>query len=240
MIVSAGEASFDVDAIVFDKDGTLMDLDAAWAPAAKQWVELAAAGDTGLQERLKLELGVAADGSLLDGGSMATEMMGQIASRTQAVLAEVVSEGEAILRVEEAALTIGELEIAVEPIGDVLGAMERLGDAGFVLAIASSDDTDQIFEDLAALGVVDLIAAVAGGDGPWDPKPDPGCLLALADGLSIDPGRMLMIGDSMTDVGAARAAGLPGVVGVSRADGTCSIAAMVDAVIASIDELLAT
>jgi len=237
VIVIAGDARFDVDMIVFDKDGTLMDLNAAWAPAAKKWVEVAAAGDNELRLRLETELGVEADGGLVDGGSMAIETVAQIAGRTQAVLAADLPVAEALSRVERAAEIISDLEIAVQPIGDVRGSLNRLSDAGLVLSVASSDDGDQIFDDLAALGVIELIAGVAAGDGPWDPKPDPASLLALAEGLSIEPARMLMVGDSTTDVGAARAAGAAGVVGIARSDGTCLIAGSVDAVVDSIEEI---
>ena len=34
----AGDVRFAADAIVFDKDGTLTDLDAAWVPRGARWV----------------------------------------------------------------------------------------------------------------------------------------------------------------------------------------------------------
>ena len=47
--VTAGGVTFEVDAIAYDKDGTLVDLDAAWGPAARAWVETAAQGDAALK-----------------------------------------------------------------------------------------------------------------------------------------------------------------------------------------------
>jgi phosphoglycolate phosphatase len=50
---------------------------------------------------------------------------------------------------------------------------------------------------------------VVGGDSCARRKPDPQPLYFACDALRVDPVQALMVGDSMTDVLAARAAGLP-------------------------------
>ena len=237
MIVSVGEVSFDVDAVVFDKDGTLMDLNVAWTPAGNALVDTAAGGDPELRQRLADELGLTPDG-LADGGSLATETAARITERARHVVGEFLDPVAADERIDAAMSAMAAAPVKVQPIGDVFGTIERLTNAGFVVAVASSDDSHQVFTDMAALDVTEMVAAVAGGDGPWAPKPDPGCLLALAEGLDLEPARMLMVGDSSAYVGAARAAGFAGVVGMTRADGTCPIADAVDVVVGSIDELV--
>ena len=60
---------FDVDAVAFDKDGTLIDLDAAWGSAALAWVTTAASGDAVLEETLAARLGLdLATGHLVGAG----------------------------------------------------------------------------------------------------------------------------------------------------------------------------
>ncbi|NNL28806.1 MAG: HAD family hydrolase [Acidimicrobiia bacterium] len=239
MIVRVGKTAFDVDMIVFDKDGTLIDLNAAWAPAARIWIETSADGDPTTMNALEAELGVDDDGQLLDGGSLASEAVGQITARTRAVLlSNGVDESAAEQRMKAAQAGIDQMTIDVRPLGPVRMIMERLAHAGLILTIASSDNASQIHADLVQLGISAVISAVAAGDGPWPPKPHPGGIIALADQFEVDPHRLLMVGDSLTDVAAARNAGAAGVVGVARADGTCVIAPMVDAVVRTIGELI--
>ena len=64
--VTAGSVTFEVDAIAYDKDGTLVDLDAAWGPAARAWVETAAQGDAGLMSELATRMGLDLDAAAND------------------------------------------------------------------------------------------------------------------------------------------------------------------------------
>jgi phosphoglycolate phosphatase len=67
---------------------------------------------------------------------------------------------------------------------------------------------------LAELGLSGHFAAVLGGDSLAVRKPDPGHLLATIAGMGALPERAVMVGDSINDIKAARAAGVP-VVAVS-------------------------
>jgi phosphoglycolate phosphatase len=62
---------------------------------------------------------------------------------------------------------------------------------------------------LAALGLGDEFEVVVSGDTLPHRKPHPAPLLHAAERLGVAPARMLMIGDSGNDVAAARAAGCP-------------------------------
>lgn len=61
---------------------------------------------------------------------------------------------------------------------------------------------------LEALGLDSLIEVVVTGDEAPAPKPDPGGLLMAATALHADLDRTVYVGDSIADLGAARAAGL--------------------------------
>jgi len=67
---------------------------------------------------------------------------------------------------------------------------------------------------LEALGIFDLFGMVISGDSLVEKKPDPMPLLHAAKHFSIEPPGCLMVGDSVNDVKAARAAGFP-VIAVS-------------------------
>jgi len=61
---------------------------------------------------------------------------------------------------------------------------------------------------LEGLGIAGFFAQVVGGDGPLARKPSPEPLLSVCEAEGIPPNESLMVGDSPTDVSAARAAGI--------------------------------
>ena len=67
---------------------------------------------------------------------------------------------------------------------------------------------------LAALKLDHYFGAVLGGDSLPVRKPDPRHILKTIDALESDPAFAVMIGDSISDISAAKAANIP-VVGVS-------------------------
>ena len=93
-------------------------------------------------------------------------------------------------------------------------ALDRLEADGWRLAICTNKMEAHSLKLLAALGVRDRFATVCGRDTfPWF-KPDPRHLTMTIERAGGDPGRAVMVGDSYSDVAAAKAAGVP-VVAVS-------------------------
>ncbi len=62
---------------------------------------------------------------------------------------------------------------------------------------------------LAAMGIADFFDVTIGGDQVARRKPDPQPLLMAAEKLRVDPKQAVMLGDSVSDVMAARGAGMP-------------------------------
>jgi phosphoglycolate phosphatase len=214
--VKAGDVVFDVDAVAFDKDGTLIDLDAAWGPAALAWVMTGAAGDTALEESLSLELGLdLATGHLVAGGLFAVGTVGQLYETTIRALSEHgASEADARAssdRAREMSALAGEKGNLLA-LGDVTGTFRSLHEAGLQLAIVSSDDRSTVDSAIEALSIGSLLGAVVTGDEGLDAKPAPDMLFEAADRLGVEPVRLLYVGDSWVDAEAARAAGTAGVV----------------------------
>lgn len=95
-----------------------------------------------------------------------------------------------------------------------LAALDRLEAEGFRLAICTNKMQAHSLKLLDALGVGDRFAAICGRDAfPWF-KPDPRHLILTIKRAGGDPHRAVMVGDSYSDVAAAKAAGIP-VVAVS-------------------------
>jgi phosphoglycolate phosphatase len=91
-------------------------------------------------------------------------------------------------------------------VAEVLG---RLHGLGLKLAVVTNKRRDFAVDLLGRSGLSAWIHAVVGGDSCPRGKPDPQPLHFACDAVNVDPTRALMVGDSLTDVLAARAAGMP-------------------------------
>ncbi|RWA67774.1 MAG: phosphoglycolate phosphatase [Mesorhizobium sp.] len=67
-------------------------------------------------------------------------------------------------------------------------------------------------EILLHFHLTEYLGAIVGGDAVTQLKPAPDALLLALDQLGVGPADALMVGDSSSDVGAARAAGMPVVL----------------------------
>ncbi|TIS52912.1 MAG: phosphoglycolate phosphatase [Mesorhizobium sp.] len=67
-------------------------------------------------------------------------------------------------------------------------------------------------EILLHFHLTEYLGAIVGGDAVTCLKPAPDALLLALDQLGVEPSDALMVGDSSSDVGAARAAGMPVVL----------------------------
>lgn len=237
MLVHAGEAAFDVEAIVFDKDGTLVTLESYWLEPSRAWVSMAAAGSPDLAALLQDELGVDGDGMAPD-GPLATASLADLVARTVRLLVTAgLPPAEAAARAAAARRRATEMSagLPLEPIGDVARAFQVLAEAGLRLAIATTDDHAPTARALRQLGVDHLVDVVVAADGDLPPKPHPEVLTSIAAELGIATASVLMVGDSARDAETAHAAGASGFVLVSPLGGRPAIRA--DAVIASVEEL---
>ncbi len=90
-----------------------------------------------------------------------------------------------------------------------LAAMDVLQAQGYVLAVCTNKPILHTRLILEHFGIADRFAAVAGRDSFPFHKPDPRHLTLTIEAAKADPNRAVMIGDSLTDIATARAAGIP-------------------------------
>jgi phosphoglycolate phosphatase len=116
-----------------------------------------------------------------------------------------------------------------------LGALKR---GGGKLAVCTNKTEALSVKLLRALDLDGYFDAIAGADTFPVRKPDPGHLLMAVERVAGDPARAVMVGDSETDVRAARAAGIP-IIGVTFGYTPTPIEAFKpDAVISHFDALI--
>ncbi len=100
------------------------------------------------------------------------------------------------------------------PFPGALACLDRLADAGAHLAICTNKREGLARQLFDALDLTARFGAIVGGDTMGVAKPDAAPLLAAIERAGGTRARAVMVGDTPTDVGAARAADVP-VVAVS-------------------------
>ncbi|MFP6758565.1 MAG: phosphoglycolate phosphatase [Alphaproteobacteria bacterium] len=98
------------------------------------------------------------------------------------------------------------------PYPGVIAALERFSAAGRRMAVCTNKPFAMSEVVLAELGLARFFDAVLGGDSLAVHKPDPAHLHAAIEGAGGRAPRAIMVGDSATDVAAARNTGVPVVV----------------------------
>jgi phosphoglycolate phosphatase len=94
----------------------------------------------------------------------------------------------------------------------VVAGLSHLRDRGFPLAVGTTKPTARAVLQLQACGLDGFFRHVQGTDPPLRPKPAPDVIVVACRTLGIAPARAVMVGDTARDVGAARAAGSRAVV----------------------------
>jgi phosphoglycolate phosphatase len=198
-----------IKAVLFDKDGVLVDFDATWCPSALKVIDTLADGDDGRRHALADAAGfdLAAVRFRKDSVFIAGE------SRELVDLwAEVIPEMPkyALGKQSRALFTkFGAEHVAAYD--DVADTLAALGQARIAMGIATNDDEISARTQMRALRLDGRFSFVAGADSGHGAKPGPGMLLAFAKHINVPPSEIIMVGDSTHDLSAARAAGMIGV-----------------------------
>ncbi len=226
----------EIELIVFDKDGTLVDFDLLWAGKLVHAVEavlVAAPSVPELEARLFATLGIHGDGkSVIPESPLAVSTLAKLGMATTVVLYQngvAWHEAERISRdIFMPAIEVLPRPQDIHPIGDVSVFMKELARRGFKLAIFTSDDRDATMATMPMLGIADLIQTMVCGDDAIAGKPSGAGLLHLSRHFGVPLEAIMMVGDSMTDMTAARDANVGWCVGVlsgtGRRDGLGKIA----------------
>ncbi|KPF43861.1 HAD family hydrolase [Rhizobium sp. AAP43] len=97
------------------------------------------------------------------------------------------------------------------PYPGVVEALERLQAAGHVLAVCTNKLEELAVPLLKGLGLEHYFATIAGGDTFPVRKPDPDHIVQTVIKAGGNADRILMIGDSINDIAAARGGDIPSI-----------------------------
>lgn len=211
-----------IKAILFDKDGTLLDFDAFWVTVAQRAVEytLNSIGRTDIDpDEILRAMGVN-DGITSIDGVLCYGTHEQVSERIYGVLKKYdvsVSESEIgdISRDGfHESLSAGVLKGTCEDIYEVL---KKLKDKGIKLAVVTADDEYMTEKCLSGLGIYTLFDKIYTNDGITPPKPDPYCIHDLCQREGFDASEVLMVGDTLTDANFAKNGGIK-MIGVANSE----------------------
>lgn len=220
-----------IRAVIFDKDGTLFDFRASWGG----WTE-------GLIDRLAVH---GADPAALQ-AVLGYDRRFRVFRPDSPVIAQTTPEIADLVHPHVPGLSLTELNALMNqlaasapmapavPLRTVLGALR---DRGLVLGLATNDTEAPARAHLEGAGVLDLFAFVAGCDSGWGGKPAPGQLLAFAEAVGVPPVQAVMVGDSLHDLEAGRAAGMKAVAVLTGIAGREVLAPHADVVLPDIAAL---
>ncbi len=208
-----------IQAIVFDKDGTLANVESYLKSLGQKRARLVDAKVPGVQEPLMLAFGletscVSPMGLLAVGSRRENEIAAAAyVAETGRDWAEALEIAAAAFQNAESYLNPKAVHTPILPnLGDWLSQLQQ---SGLTLGILSADTTAHIKEFVETYGLSSTIAAYQGDDGKEPSKPDPRLYEGICRQLNVSPEQTVMIGDSTLDMKMARAAGSAGCVGVT-------------------------
>ncbi|WP_370314957.1 HAD family hydrolase [Roseivivax marinus] len=192
--------------ILFDKDGTLFGFDATWSAFGAAVVD--DLGGSAPETRAAVAGALGFD---LGAGRFHPDSP-VVAGTADEVAHRLAPHCPGQTPAEVAAwLDVRAADIAPVPAAPLGPLLDRLTALGAVLGVVTNDATEAARVQLRAAGVIGRFAFIAGYDAGHGAKPAPGPLRAFAEASDLRPSEVAMVGDSLHDLHAARAAGMRAV-----------------------------
>lgn len=114
--------------------------------------------------------------------------------------------------------------------------IKRIKSQGIPIAVASSSNVADIEADLQALGIDGIFDAIISGEHCQKGKPDPEIFLKAAKALGVKAKNCVVIEDSTSGVGAAKAAGMK-CIGFAHPDAVKQDIHLADEIVTDFDKL---
>jgi len=229
----ANGRAYDIDAILFDKDGTLLDFLSLWGTWADCLYDRLRAGlaARGIEWRMDEWTGLlgtfhAEDGRMTGFDRRGPFAMGAIDDVTAILAGQAYRRG---LPWNDA------LELVRDCRGQAAAELDRRRPArafpglrrfldqcaqhGLPLAVVTADDTKEARKHLHWLGIDGHFADIIGNDRVSRGKPDPEMVYLACASLGIDPSRTALIGDTAGDMQMGKAAGVRLTIAIGASGG---------------------
>ncbi|MBB96835.1 MAG: phosphatase [Rhodobacteraceae bacterium] len=221
-----------VQAVLFDKDGTLFDFAGTWNAWSMQVLDDLSGGDEALADALAA--------AILFDRQAVTFLPGSPAiAGTNDMVAEALAR-ELPGRDPRSIATFLAESAATAPLCEAVPLVPLLAELaarGIVLGVMTNDHESSARAHLAASGVLEMFDFVAGADSGYGAKPDPDPLWAFCDAMGLAPEIAAMVGDSTHDLVAGQAAGMKTVGVLTGMSGRETLAPYANVVLPDIGHL---
>jgi phosphoglycolate phosphatase len=225
-----------IKAILFDKDGTLIDVNRTWVPVYRDLLmaefevdlqganaKLALAGYDAVTDQFRA-------GSILAGGTtlqIVQVWWPELGARAQAEKASAIDVHYAPLA-----------QRYLSPLFDLAPVFDALDHHKFLLGVGTNDSVASAEGQMKLLGIASRFAAIIGYDSVQVPKPSGQMIALFANKLGLHPQEIAMVGDNTHDLEEARHGGAGLAIGVLTGNGTRDdLSSLADHVIESVQDL---
>ncbi|MEA3493445.1 MAG: HAD family hydrolase [Candidatus Margulisiibacteriota bacterium] len=203
-----GQVIKDIDLVIFDRDGTLIDLYHYWSQMIGKRAELICEKfnlDGDHRQKMMFEMGVD-----LENKKLRSEGPVGIKKREVVMQAAIdylhqfgIKDGrtaclEAFSKVDEISRDM--LDTLIKVIDGTYDLIDTLHAKGCKTAIATTDKTERAKLSMDFLGLSEKMSFVIGADGVELSKPAPDMIDLISQELKIAKNRMVMVGDAETDI----------------------------------------
>ncbi|MGH6959891.1 MAG: HAD family hydrolase [Dongiaceae bacterium] len=225
-----------IRAVLFDKDGTLIDFRATWLPAYEAIVRRLVDSDDRAVDRLLSAGGYDRASGRIDPSSvLAAGTNVEIAALWAGLIGH---DDVAALAARVNLEFMQHAETSLVPVTDLPALFRGLRQRGLRLGVATNDSELALLAQIQRLQIGELIDFFCGYDSGYGAKPGPGMVEAFARVLELPVAAIAVVGDSLHDLEMARAAGAGLTIGVlTGASPRETLAPHADHVIASIAEI---
>jgi len=212
----------DIGVVIFDKDGTLIDLHTYWSAMVKMRAEnicerLGLVDDQiyGLMDSMGVDV---KNGRIKPEGPVGIKKREIVLGYAAQYLSNnginiSNSDIEAIFATADLE-SLNRLDEIIKSLPGMHKLIDDLHRADVKVAIATTDRTERASLALRHLGINDRVACVVGADMVRKPKPDPEMIEIICEMLDVSVSRSVMVGDTTIDLEMGNNANVAASIGV--------------------------
>lgn len=237
VLLQIGAQKVDCDALLFDKDGTLLDFMQLWGSWAERMLvqieDYLQSTDhffTGKREQV-FGTQYNAQGELINYDRCGPLAMASVEESTAILAWQLYAAGtswdQAIVHIRQfsqIAMEQMEQERPVQPMPGLLPFLEQCRAAHLPLAVVTADWTSEAVKHLRWSGLDIYFDHIIGSDEVQQSKPAPDLIYTACGRLGIEANRTILIGDSNADMQMGRNADVICCIGISTVSESADIA----------------
>ena len=224
-----------VKAVLFDKDGTLIDFMGTFGPATTRVIQALANGSDVVAAELAETVDFNMVTQVVDTNSVLIAGSLEDIVRVFAPVLNQAYSADLLTRVDE--LFVKHSTESLQPFPFTERVLDELRAMKVSLGVATNDSETGALSHLNRLEISDRFTFIAGYDSGHGAKPEPGMVSAFINELGLQPSEVMMVGDSTHDLIAGQKAGAMTIAVTSGEAEAIDLAPHADHVLDDISQL---